>query len=86
MSPPWGLAGGNDGTLSTKTLVRNGESIPLRALSSNEARKGDLLVVETSGGGGFGDPKTRSRAAVRDDLADGAIAAATAKKIYGLRP
>lgn len=85
MSPPWGLAGGGDGTLSTKTLLREGESIPLRALSSNEARKGDMLIVETSGGGGFGDPLLRTRDAVRDDLADGAITETAARNLYGLQ-
>ena len=85
MSPPWGLSDGGDGTLSSKTLVRDGKSTPLRALSSNETRQGDLLIVETSSGGGFGDPKARPRDAVCNDLADGTITKTAAHNLYGLR-
>ena len=84
MNPPWGLDGGSAGTLSTKTLVRDGKSIALRALSSINTKKGDQLIVETSGGGGFGDPRERAEEAIRDDLADGTITLMAARNIYGL--
>ena len=84
MNPPWGLAGGSDGTLSAKTLVRDGKTIALRALSSIDTQKGDRLIVETSGGGGFGNPRERTEEAIRNDLADGTITPLTARDIYGL--
>jgi N-methylhydantoinase B len=36
------------------------------------------------GGGGYGDPKARDPAAVKDDLRDGYITAAAARSHYGL--
>ena len=51
MTAPWGLAGGDKGTLSTKRIERGGEVIELRALSTTPAKKGDRLIVETSGRG-----------------------------------
>jgi N-methylhydantoinase B len=45
--------------------------------------KGDRLVVETAGGGGFGDPKSRPRDAIAADLANHKISAAAARDTYG---
>lgn len=46
--------------------------------------QGDGLMVETPGGGGWGDPLTRDRDKVRADLRDGLISRAVAVEIYGL--
>jgi N-methylhydantoinase B len=40
-------------------------------------------VVETAGGGGFGDPKSRPRDAIAADLANHKISAAAARDTYG---
>jgi N-methylhydantoinase B/oxoprolinase/acetone carboxylase alpha subunit len=37
-----------------------------------------------AGGGGFGDPRARSREAVQADLRDGYISPLAAKRDYGL--
>ena len=37
------------------------------------------------GGGGFGDPLARDRDAIRDDLRNGYISAASARENYGLK-
>ena len=75
MTAPWGLAGGDKGTLSTKRIERGSEVIELRALSTTPAKKGDRLIVETSGGGGYGDPALRSELHRRHDEANGLVAA-----------
>ena len=75
MTAPWGLAGGGNGTLSTKRIERGGEVIELRALSTIPAKKGDRLIVETSGGGGYGDPALRSEVHRRHDEANGFVTA-----------
>jgi N-methylhydantoinase B len=41
------------------------------------------IRVKAAGGGGFGDPRQRSRAAVRRDLEDGIISPSTASEVYG---
>jgi N-methylhydantoinase B len=68
---PWGLAGGGEGAPGRNLLVRDGESRPLPAKTTLRLRRGDRLVVETPGGGGFGtapDPTDRTDTAPRGDL------------------
>ena len=82
--PPWSLEGGYEGSVSAFTIHRDGEAIRIPASTNIEVRKGDRFVIEISGGGGYGDPKLRDPAAVRDDLACGRISAKAAREIYGL--
>jgi N-methylhydantoinase B len=83
MTPPWGLAGGGNGTLSVKRIERQGETIELPALSTHRARKGDRLVVETSGGGGYGDHSERAKDAALADLLDGLITQDRYEAMFG---
>jgi N-methylhydantoinase B len=53
---PFGLAGGAPGAPSAVWVERDGERIALRGKGSVELRRGDLVVVETAGGGGHGGP------------------------------
>jgi N-methylhydantoinase B len=52
---PWGLAGGGAGAPGRNALVRDGVEEPLAAKTTLRLRRGDRLVVETPGGGGYGD-------------------------------
>lgn len=55
--PPYGLAGGEPGLLGRNTYVTaSGEAIQLPGCAQLEVQPGDLLVIETPGGGGFGTP------------------------------
>jgi N-methylhydantoinase B len=51
---PWGVNGGRRGSLSAFRILRNGETIELTAQNTFMTRKGDVVVVETCGGGGWG--------------------------------
>jgi 5-oxoprolinase (ATP-hydrolysing) len=52
---PHGLAGGEAGTCGRNAVERAGGRIePLEGCDSREMEPGDVLVVETPGGGGFG--------------------------------
>ena len=52
---PFGLAGGKPGALGRNTLIRaDGTEKPLPALVQCVVAPGDVLVIETPGGGGFG--------------------------------
>jgi N-methylhydantoinase B len=55
---PWGLAGGGDGATGRNTLIRDGEVVPLDGKVTLRLRRGDRLVVETPGGGGYGRADT----------------------------
>jgi N-methylhydantoinase B len=46
--------------------------------------KGDAVIIETPGGGGYGDPRERPREAVLADLRAGLISAQAAREVYGL--
>ncbi|OYW96859.1 MAG: hypothetical protein B7Z14_19100, partial [Bosea sp. 32-68-6] len=49
-------------------------------------RQGDVVTIETSGGGGHGDPAARDPAALRRDLELGFVTAAAAARDYGTPP
>jgi N-methylhydantoinase B len=51
---PWGADGGGAGAPGRNTLERDGEVTELPAKVTLRLRRGDRLVVETPGGGGFG--------------------------------
>jgi 5-oxoprolinase (ATP-hydrolysing) len=53
--PPYGLQGGGPGQLGQNTIVRrDGRREPLPGLARAKVAPGDVLVVETPGGGGYG--------------------------------
>jgi N-methylhydantoinase B len=82
-SRPYGLAGGDAGQGGSLSVTRDGKVSALAAKTiGHELRRGDVLSMITPGGGGFGDPRARSREAVQSDLADGLITAEGAKR-YG---
>src|SRR2546428_24073 len=58
---PKGLEGGDDGRPGKNLLVRNGRRRRLPGKVTLELRRGDLLVIETPGGGGWGPPERRRR-------------------------
>ena len=58
---PWGLAGGGSGKAGRNTLLRSGQPQKLPAKTRFEARLGDVLRIETPGGGGWGLFKEKSR-------------------------
>ena len=58
VSAPYGLAGGLPGTPGRNWLVRNGRADPLPGQVTLACQDGDLIRVETPGGGGWGPPES----------------------------
>lgn len=83
-TPPWGLADGRDGSLAAFTLIRDGEEIRVPGASNIVCNAGDRFVIRIPGGGGYGDPATRDRDAVLDDLRCGRIGERAAAEEYGV--
>jgi len=53
--PPFGLAGGRPGRPGPNYIIRaNGAIEPLSGTAKREMAPGDIFVIETPGGGGFG--------------------------------
>ncbi len=74
--PPQGLAGGGPGGRS-RFVVRLGASDELEAPASGryEMRAGERFLVQSAGGGGYGDPQKRECAAIDRDIAEGYVSA-----------
>jgi N-methylhydantoinase B len=45
--------------------------------------EGDVIRIRTGAGGGYGDPKRRSRELVLDDLRNGRVTPERARDVYG---
>ncbi|MFD8996413.1 hydantoinase B/oxoprolinase family protein [Streptomyces abikoensis] len=66
--PPYGMAGGRPGALGSNRVERaDGSTTPMAGCDSVDVRPGDVLVVETPGGGGYGPPVTRAAPPGRGD-------------------
>jgi N-methylhydantoinase B len=86
---PWGLSGGRDGLPNAVRIERADGSIlqpPNGKLPATLLSPGDVLVTESGGGGGFGDPRERSHDAVRNDVRSGYVTGEVALRDYGLTP
>lgn len=67
--PPRGLEGGSSGAVTRiRVDSTSGRSIPITSFTTYDAAAGDLVVLETAGGGGFGRPEDRDRAMVESDV------------------
>ncbi|MDB5865082.1 MAG: 5-oxoprolinase [Betaproteobacteria bacterium] len=76
-----GLKGGMPGACAHSVIIRTDgseEVIPSKALTV--LNKGDRVIVETPGGGGYGDPSART--CVAEDVANGKVSVQAAKELY----
>ena len=93
-SDPWGLFGGKSGGRAA-TLVKRagGESFEtmgeLFGTASNtkysgiELLQGDMVLIRSAGGGGYGDPLSRDGELVKQDVAEGFVSMDAARRFYG---
>jgi 5-oxoprolinase (ATP-hydrolysing) len=55
INPPFGLAGGDNASLGITTFIdKSGKQLILTSTDQLEVGPGDVIVIETPGGGGFG--------------------------------
>jgi N-methylhydantoinase B len=80
---PFGLAGGGPAMPGSLTLIRGGERRALPSKVNNlRLQQGDIIRLETSGGGGFGDPAERPSPEVERDVALRYVSREAAKRDY----
>jgi N-methylhydantoinase B len=72
--PPWGAFGGADGLPFRVTLERDGTRRDIKGKETLLLRSGDVVLIETSGGGGYGDPAARLPELIARDRRDGYVA------------
>jgi N-methylhydantoinase B len=86
--PPFGVCGGDAGACNRFWIRRAGQPVapsPLPGkVSAFPIERDDVLMMESSGGGGFGDPLERDPAAVAADVAEGYVTRDAAARIYGV--
>jgi N-methylhydantoinase B len=82
---PWGVNGGLPGARSRKTLVRadGSEQLLESKLDHIKVEAGDLLLADTWGGGGCGDPLERETGKVHFDVEAGLVTVEGARR-YGV--
>jgi len=85
-NPPWGTDGGKSGGLPRAVVNpgRNSERILNPLSDGNWLRKGDVLRIETGGGGGRGHPFDRDPELVLRDVLEGYVSQEAALREYGV--
>jgi len=78
--PPEGLFGGKPGA-KARFLV-NGE--PGNPYGLTQLKPGDIVVMDTAGGGGYGDPLERDPELVLEDVLEGYVSVEGSKRDYGV--
>jgi N-methylhydantoinase B len=84
--PAFGLFGGGSGTLNFIRLTYpDGRTVvPKNKDLITDVPKGTIYHQQAGGGGGYGDPKQRDRALLRDEVRNGIISAQVARAVYGV--
>lgn len=75
--PPYGIEGGNSGAVTRiRILSAEGQLTAVNAYTTYEAQAGDVIMIDTAGGGGYGPPAERSPELARTDMENGYVSAA----------
>ena len=85
-NPPWGADGGLSGG-APRAVVNPGqanEQVLAPLSDGNALRRGDILRIETGGGGGRGHPFDRDPGLVLRDVLEGYVSAGAASRHYGV--
>jgi N-methylhydantoinase B len=80
---PEGLFAGEPGSLAYCTIERGGEISQLKSKESAWLQTGDVLTVNTGGGGGYGSPTSRAGNQLDDDVEQGKVSPEAAAAVYG---
>ena len=86
LCPPWGVQGGKEAKPGRFSIVKAGSEEPQSIDKENAYRlaPGDLVCVETGGGGGYGPPSGRQLQLIQRDLDAGYVSAGAAERDYGV--
>lgn len=83
--PPWGFAGGQEGTPGA-VVVEDviDEDTPRSKMSNQSMAAGQWIRTVGPCGGGWGDPEERDPERVRADVLDGLVSRERAEAVYGV--
>lgn len=80
---PWGIGGGGEGD-NNHIIINPGPDQEVKGGSYNHLDEGDVLVNNTGGGGGYGNPFEREPLRVAADVRNGFVSVAAARREYGV--
>jgi N-methylhydantoinase B len=85
--PPWGVQGGKDAKPGRFTVLKAATGQELIADKENDYQlePGDIVHVETGGGGGYGPPSARTIDLIQRDIDGGYVSRQTAERDYGVK-
>lgn len=82
---PWGMEGGQEGALFRVLLTQaDGTFVDVGKLDVLDVNKGDVVTIQTPGGGGYGRALERPAELVADDVRRGFITDEQALEDYGV--
>ncbi|MFQ5825809.1 MAG: hydantoinase B/oxoprolinase family protein [Dehalococcoidia bacterium] len=84
--PPFGVFGGHPALPNEWKVLReeHEEVVPGGKAVNYPLRKGDIVVMNTGGAGGYGDPLERDPDRVRQDVLEGLVSLEAARDRYGV--
>jgi N-methylhydantoinase B len=85
--PPWGAAGGQDGSPNGVAVIpasQSESSVWRGKLARYPLRRGDVARMVTGVGGGYGDPFGRDPGLVRKDVLNELLTVEDAARLYGV--
>jgi N-methylhydantoinase B len=85
--PPFGVGGAGPGAAVRVTALRDGLEVTFPTpgkVTGHPLAAGDVVVMESAGGGGFGDPLDRDPARVAADVRAGYVTTERARHGYGI--
>ena len=85
--PPFGVAGAGPAAPVAVSLRRDGAEIDFATpgkVTGVAIRAGDIVVMQSAGGGGYGDPLARDAERVREDVMAGYVSRERARAGYGV--
>ena len=85
--PPFGVGGGTSSHSYRVAVRRNGTEnvFPTPGkVTGHPVRRDDVVIMESAGGGGYGDPLERDPESVRADVQAGFVSAERAREGYGV--
>jgi len=85
--PPYGMGGGYSSAQVKASFMREGREREFPTpgkVSGFRLRRGDVAVMQSAGGGGYGDPCQRDPEKVRADVVEGYVSGERARERYGV--
>ncbi|MBS3649819.1 hydantoinase B/oxoprolinase family protein [Pseudaminobacter sp. 19-2017] len=85
--PPFGMSRAHASHQVRASIMRGSDERPLATPGKTtglKLREGDIVIMESAGGGGYGDPLTRDPEKVRADVEGGYVSRERASERYGV--